>query len=151
MGVYPPEPTTFDMKLALSSSFEENRRALQSITEALRAQDHHGAAGGAWELVLAELLNNVVEHAYAGRSDASIDLTVRWTQNKLTALIVDDGNPMPNGELPGSAASLDEIDPNDHPEGGFGWGLIHMLSQSIEYARDNGKNRTRVVVRFDGR
>jgi len=81
----PPDQTQFEMQVATFSTFEENRRALQTISEAMRQQGHPGAEGGPWELVLAEVLNTVGEPACAGRDDAPIAMPARRPPGGTTA------------------------------------------------------------------
>ena len=97
-----------------------------------------GADLGMVELVLAEVLNNVVEHAYAG-GHGKIELTIQLTSTDLSCAIVDEGDPMPDGTLP--AGDLDAAFATDGlPEGGFGWHLIRSLSQDLRYDRYKGRN-----------
>ena len=96
---------------------------------------------GTIELVLAEALNNIVEHAYP-EPDAvgTIDLTSEARADGLHFRIEDDGEPMPDGHLPlGNAADLD-VDSMDLPEGGFGWFLIRGLAKNVAYSRTSGRN-----------
>ncbi|WP_343080229.1 ATP-binding protein [Ostreiculturibacter nitratireducens] len=103
---------------------------------------------GTMELVLAEVLNNIVEHAYAGRKGGMIDLSISVTGRGLEVRVADQGLPMPGGVLPaGLAPSLKMSGgTQDLPEGGFGWFLIHDLTQDIDYLRDGRTNRLRFVL-----
>lgn len=93
-------------------------------------------ARGTTEIVLAEALNNVVEHAYA-RSRGPIEVEVQLTADALDCHIFDRGLPLPGNRLPGreprhSAETL--------PEGGFGWQLIRALATELDYRRVDGVN-----------
>jgi serine/threonine-protein kinase RsbW len=94
---------------------------------------------GTVEIVLAEVLNNIVEHAYAGRP-GSIRLAVRTTADGIAIAVEDDGRAMPGGALPAGAAP----DPAALPEGGFGWHLIRSLCSRIDYRSAGGRNRLRL-------
>jgi serine/threonine-protein kinase RsbW len=98
------------------------------------SQDDRGTV----EIVLAEALNNIVEHAYASYQ-GEIEVTLFLTNSELLCRIVDSGLPMPNGALPGG-----ELKPHesfeDLPEGGFGWHLIRMLSKDLSYRREGAQN-----------
>ena len=146
-----PDPEANRLQCTIPAGFGHNRAFLTDLRRCLAQDGHAGAAGGAWELVLAELLNNIVEHAYAGQDGKDIAIDAHWTMHALTVTLTDQGVPMPGGCLPGSADTLATISPETQPEGGFGWGLIHTLAQSLDYRRSDGRNRLRVVVRFDGR
>jgi serine/threonine-protein kinase RsbW len=92
---------------------------------------------GTAELVLAEALNNIVEHAYA-QGPGDIEVTIRRVQGDLDCRIVDMGLPMPDDDPPQGRLAVQ--DPDDLPEGGFGWFLIRTLSRDLHYARVGGSN-----------
>ncbi|WP_298937324.1 ATP-binding protein [uncultured Ruegeria sp.] len=99
------------------------------------------------KIALAEAINNVVEHAYAGIAPAKVQVTCRLDQDRLDILISDTGNPLPGLHPPdGIPASVDTT-PQDLPEGGFGWYLIYELTSDISYERRKGCNR--LSLRFD--
>lgn len=89
------------------------------------------------QLVLAEALNNIVEHAYA-EYDGQIDLMIDLSDRGCACKITDRGLPMPFRCLPAGlppAANSDEL-----PEGGFGWLLIRTLSNDLDYRHTDGCN-----------
>ena len=88
------------------------------------------------EIVLAEVFNNIVEHAYAGL-DGSIRVWLSLDDRGLTCRIEDEGRPMPGGQAPAGCLP----DPEDLPEGGFGWHLIRSLSTGLSYQRVGSVNR----------
>lgn len=88
------------------------------------------------ELLLAEVLNNIGEHAYAGGS-GPIRLWLAQVGGDLTIRVEDEGGPMPAGSPPAGGPP----DPLDLPEGGFGWFLIRQLSADLHYERQGGQNR----------
>lgn len=94
--------------------------------------------------VLAEILNNIVEHAYAAHS-GSIQLCL-WRQDWQFAVeVVDHGAPMPGLRLP--EGLLARIDTHDSlPEGGFGWSLIRSLTSALAYDRIDAANRIRFCM-----
>ena len=91
---------------------------------------------GTAEIVLAEVLNNIVEHAYA-RFPGTIRLRLSLGQGVLVCCVEDDGVAMPSGQAPSGTPT----DPTDLPEGGFGWHLIRTLSTDLVYERDGPMNR----------
>ncbi|WP_298429214.1 ATP-binding protein [uncultured Jannaschia sp.] len=93
------------------------------------------------ELVVAEVLNNIVEHALAGREDAWIELAVTAEGGRVFVMTADDGCPLPSPLL--AIAELPAQDPQtgDLPEGGFGWFIIHALTEDMTYERADGLNR----------
>jgi len=93
---------------------------------------------GTAEIVIAEALNNIVEHAYA-ECPGSIEISVNLDKDGLDCTIADFGAPMPNHALPaGHAHDLAQM--ADLPEGGFGWFLIRTLAQDLRYARSRDQN-----------
>ena len=87
------------------------------------------------ELVLAEVLNNIAEHAYAD-APGHVAVTVVLVADGIACEVVDEGAAMPGGALP--EGNL----PEEHlPEGGFGWHLIRSLTRDVAYRRQRGTNR----------
>jgi len=89
------------------------------------------------EIVLAEVLNNVVEHAYAD-GPGEIILHLRCVQGGVICRIRDFGRAMPGLALPRGAAI--GPDPVELPEGGFGWHLIRCLTEDLQYCRRDSRN-----------
>jgi serine/threonine-protein kinase RsbW len=92
------------------------------------------------EIAVAEALNNVVEHALPDRPDATIQLELTRRGDVLTVLLRDPGLPM--SEVPQPILGLPELpaDKSALPEGGFGWMLIHSLTDRLDYRRIGGEN-----------
>ncbi len=96
---------------------------------------------GTAEVVLAEVLNNIAEHAYAGRA-GTVAVTLVPVLGGLDCLVVDQGLAMPGNQLPaGKLIAGPETPVADLPEGGFGWHLIRVLTRDLAYARTDGCNR----------
>ncbi|MEL6450486.1 MAG: ATP-binding protein [Pseudomonadota bacterium] len=112
------------------------REALAALLDGLKPLDLDIEEAGTVELVMAEALNNIVEHAYpAGDPAGPIDITCAHAVDGLHLTVVDQGRGMPDGETPlGAAANLD-VDLCDMPEGGFGWFLIKDLAKDVTYQR----------------
>ena len=137
------------MQITFASHPEQVRHALQEVfastvfvnarmaspAQTVQEDDLRGTA----EIVLAEVLNNIVEHAYA---DQGGDITLRLVRHDgaLHCTVTDTGAPMPGLCLPeGRFQPLDDL--ADLPEGGFGWFLIRSLTQGLAYRRSKGINR----------
>lgn len=118
-----------------------------SVREALRAAVARYARritaedAGALELALGEVLNNIVEHAYAGRPAGRIHLVLRLAGKSLACQVEDQGAPMPGLVLPGPSLPATRIAVADLAEGGWGWALIHGLTEDLRYVRREGRNR----------
>ncbi|MBN2907487.1 MAG: ATP-binding protein [Rhodobacteraceae bacterium] len=100
---------------------------------------------GMAETVLAEVLNNIVEHAYKRHPAGRIELHIDRLDRRLRIDVRDRGAQMPGGTLPlGTLPDIQddpETCPDDAPEGGFGWFLIRAMARDIQYSRENGENR----------
>ena len=94
------------------------------------------------ELVLAEAMNNIVEHAYAG-ADGALRLTLLRGRHRMICRLLDRGRALPGLTLPRGCLP-DQID--SLAEGGYGWFLIHSLSQRLHYRRADDMNRLIIVV-----
>jgi serine/threonine-protein kinase RsbW len=93
---------------------------------------------GQTEIVVAEVLNNIVEHAYA-QYPGTTEISVRRDTSGLFFSIVDTGLPLPGEVLPkGELPGVDALE--DLPEGGFGWHLIRSLATQLKYQRNRNQN-----------
>ena len=80
------------------------------------------------EIAVAEGLNNVVEHALAPSRDGRIHV-----------------------QMGADAAQVDlDVPLTELPEGGFDWGMIHALTDRLDYSRINGVNRLKMWFSIDG-
>ena len=99
------------------------------------------------ELVLAEVLNNIVEHAYGDTGQGDIRFEAAVHSNMIWCNLTDSGGPMPGGKLPPARRyDLDAMDMADLPEGGFGWGLIRDMTSSLTYHRNNAQNHLSLSI-----
>jgi len=137
------------LRISFAARPEEVRRALTRVRRWLERRRISPANRGTIEIVLAEALNNVVEHAYAGSVPGAVWLALRIRDDAVLIALHDHGR-----TLPGKAPPLgsNRPDPAGLPEGGFGWHLIDDLSQSICYAHEAGCNRLclRLALQQDG-
>ncbi len=102
-------------------------------------------ARGTAEIVLAEVLNNIVEHAY-GDAGGTIRLCLALHDGGLLCRTEDRGMPMPQGRLPPGIPP----DPALTAEGGYGWHLIRMLARNLGYSRVAGVNCITFLLPLDG-
>lgn len=96
------------------------------------------------EILLAELLNNIVEHAYAVDLEGQIELECQLRKGRLVVTAKDRGRPMPETGIPDPTLGLFDLDRQALPEGGFGWGLIRELAEELSYSRQGGANILRI-------
>lgn len=91
------------------------------------------------QIVLAEVLNNITEHAYRG-TEGPIELTIDLLDGELRCILRDRGRPMPDGHAPAGSLPPPNCPLEALPEGGFGWYLIHSLTQGLSIERVQGWN-----------
>lgn len=92
-------------------------------------------------IVLAEVLNNIVEHAFAKDGKGWIECQITQGDGRIMCITSDEGPPLPpsllcKGSLPETASPVEDL-----PEGGFGWFIIHSLVDDMIYEREMGRNQ----------
>lgn len=126
------------------SGNSETRAALGDLCGRLAARGLPEDDLGTIELVLAEALNNITEHAY-GPEGGPVEVMLDLTGPQILCELRDFGRPMPTGDAP--ATELPLISPPDFlPEGGFGWHIIRCLVVDLQYERTEGHNRLRMAI-----
>lgn len=138
------------LRLTLPGELGEIRGALAQVMARLDPLELTADCRSSAELVLAEVLNNVIEHAYAEES-GPIGLELRLAADALACSIHDTGLPMPDGTPPSSRQALLDVPLDSLPEGGFGWFLIRSLTRDIEYVRERDGNRLSFLLPLDRR
>ena len=124
----------FDVQV--QSGTQAVRQALGQVREHLQRFDLDQEEEGTVQLVLAEVLNNIVEHAYPPSEPVGpIVIRAKQKTDGLHLNIRDKGHAMPDGKLPIGEAQPIDVDLPDLPEGGFGWFLIRDLARDISYRR----------------
>ena len=146
-----PRPTAPVMRDSFSVTFlaseTEARERVCAVAQRLRRAGIATERAGEIELTLAEAVNNVVEHAYAGAAPCPVRLCCDLDGRRLGVRICDLGLALPEGRPPrGKAADL-SCPRADLPEGGFGWFLIRAFASSVRYDRCRGRNV--LALRFD--
>lgn len=102
---------------------------------------------GTVELVLAEALNNVVEHALSANDHQTmIEIRGCYGAEGLHLAIIDRGTPMPRDRMPRAKAPDIDVATVDLPEGGFGWFMIHSLARDVGYARVGDRNHLTLLI-----
>jgi serine/threonine-protein kinase RsbW len=128
------------LRYQLQSTPEAVRDTLIAIKGALVECNAAEMAGDLWELVVAEVLNNIVEHAYSEKPNGAIELELTFASSRMIASFIDYGAPMPDGALPANTPANVDVPIQNLPEGGFGWHFIHTLSDHLNYERSNSRN-----------
>ncbi len=137
----------FIVHLCFPATFGSVREALENLMSGPVLATIPEADRGTAQIVLAEAMNNIVEHAYVGTS-GEITLTLWQAGGEVACRITDRGLAMPDETLPaGRLATVDAL--ADLPEGGFGWFLIRTLSRDLRYARYGTLNELTFVLNPD--
>ncbi len=118
----------------------EIRRALGGIRLALEQRGIRREDVDVVEIVLAEVMNNVAEHAFRWSPPGEMSVSVMHNDDGIWCEVADRGSAMAESALP-LGRSADPEQPREHtPEGGFGWHLIRELAQNVTYARHSNTN-----------
>lgn len=127
------------------------RQALGDLRDTLAGWGLGEADLGSVELVLGEVLNNVVEHAYGPNGSGDIALSCSGDGGAaLRFAVIDSGAPLPGLRLPaGNPANLD-CARDDLPEGGFGWFLVRTLTRNLRYRRNGAQNELEFDIKVQG-
>ena len=137
-------------RVGISATRDQVSQALVQLNQQLIGLGLARDALIAMELVLAEVMNNIVEHAYCDTGQGDVALEVIVHSNTIWCQLTDNGRPMPDGKLPPARHyDLEKMDISDLPEGGFGWGLIHDLTSSLSYDRNGAQNRLSLSIDLD--
>ena len=127
-------------RTAFRATYENVRLAIENAMEKLTPLKLSDEDSSSIQLILAEALNNVVEHAYPESQPGNIKLVLRHGRAGVLIEIRDTGRPMPMGRTP-LGVHPHEREPDEKlPEGGYGWFLIRQLARDVVYDRENGEN-----------
>ena len=101
----------------------------------------------ACEIVLAEVLNNIAEHAYAEVAGGPVRVRAASTPCGIIFEVEDRGPSLPPALLvPPPEPSPDGSDVGSLAEGGYGWFMIHSLTRDLKHRRVRGWNRLQFVI-----
>lgn len=130
----------YEVRLDFRACPHAVRGALMGLRGSMAGTGLARQDGDTLELVVAEVLNNVVEHAYADQPDGIVTLIARTLPCGVAIQVRDKGRSMPGGALPEGQCPTRPEDANALPEGGFGWFLIRDLAQDLAYKRVGNYN-----------
>lgn len=95
------------------------------------------------ELILDELLNNIISHAWPEGGEHRIRVNVDLGTDRLVLVVSDDGrafDPLGRGD-----ADID-IPLDQRTAGGLGIHLVRRLGDEVEYRRESGRNVLTVTM-----
>ena len=133
------------LDLQIPGKLSEASRAVSQVGEWLAQDDVSPEKIGDITLVLAESLNNVIQHAYGPGTEGPIEVRVSRWRSTVSMQIVDSGTRF---DGPPEEAILNTVGHAvaDMPEGGFGWFLIKTLTDDIHFWHAGGQNKLTLVV-----
>lgn len=140
-----------DGKIVLRQAFPATpmatRRALRGLRAALERVAVAPELMGRVELVIAEVLNNVAEHAGAGLTIPVVCLVTELCGGGVRVTVSDSGRSMTGGTPPAGTLPERNVPRENLPEGGFGWYLIRAQADAVGYSREDGKNNLKLHFR----
>ncbi|CAA7621931.1 ATP-binding protein [Magnetospirillum sp. SS-4] len=92
------------------------------------------------ELVLAEALNNVVEHGYQGRSEHPIQVELHLDSAGIRLVVIDHSQQSFSIPTHASMPDFNPDDPDTFPEGGFGLAIILQCTDQVTTERHGDAN-----------
>jgi serine/threonine-protein kinase RsbW len=138
---FEPEIGALTFQISLINSWSAVRAALQQIRARLEPAEISSEQLDDLEVVMAEVLNNIVEHAYPADKSGQINVWISTRAGIVSCWTCDAGAAMTNGVLPNPPRqNCQPKDLLELREGGFGWSMIHDLTQGLSYSRQDGQN-----------
>ena len=137
--------------IKLSSGELSVRDALEQLKRGLSPIGLSNDDLASVEVVLGEVLNNIVEHAYGRSKEGEISISCVPRPFVLRFSVEDEGaalpdEQLPEGELPCLQGPLETL-----PEGGFGWYLVRNLSFDLKYQRVGQRNVLAFSIPVEGK
>lgn len=133
-------------KLRFQSGHFSTRQALLRLMNELKCLNLSHATCVNIELVLAEIFNNIVRHAYSTDQVGPIFVCGTYFGNEIYFKVEDFGCEMTDtSSMAIKEPKLPRL--NDSPaEGGFGWFLISQIADRYRYWRESDKNCIEVFM-----
>jgi serine/threonine-protein kinase RsbW len=122
------------------------RDAMRAIMRRVQSDAAEPEAQVAIEIAIAEAVNNIVEHGYAGMKPGEICVRIHPSPARVRIEIIDSGAPYPGGLVPEPSTHDLSRSIHDLPEGGFGWLLIRRLASGVAYRRKKGRNHLFLAI-----
>lgn len=134
-----------NLDLNVYSDLQQASEAVERVGKWLDQENVHSECIGDVMLVLAEALNNVIEHAYGAEKKGDVQIKATLRELTLSMQIVDRGKPF-DGPPEEVVLNTEKYEASEMPDGGFGWFLIKSLTEDIHFSRVEDQNRLTLVV-----
>jgi len=132
-----------DQSLTIAARLDQIERVCSLVACAARNAGFDGKTTYACELAVAEACENIIKHGYAGLEGEKISVVACAKPGELTVELEDSAPPF----NPASRPQPPDWSAEDPPVGGLGLLIIHRVMDEIEYHRQAGSNRLRMLKR----
>ncbi|UYV37477.1 ATP-binding protein [Rhodobacteraceae bacterium D3-12] len=134
------------VSISFASGAWEVREALAQLKDRLAVMQLGAEHETTVELVVGEVLNNVVEHAYGPGQSGPIEVMCEREEAALHFCVRDSGRAFLGLQLPrGDPPDVDRVR-EELPEGGFGWYMVRNLACGLGYTRDSDRNTLKFYI-----
>jgi anti-sigma regulatory factor (Ser/Thr protein kinase) len=130
--------------LIFPASFEYLDEIRSHVAEKARAAGFVEKAVYAIQLAADEAASNIIEHAYAGRTDGSFEMTCEFEQDRLIITFRDHGISFDISKV--SKPDL-KADLSERKIGGLGIYLMHKLMDEVRYSSTGSENTLTLTKR----
>lgn len=124
--------------LVLKNKVEELSRLEEFMDSVAEGCNLDAATATNINLALEEAVTNVVMYAYPEGTEGEVDIEATILDGVLKFVISDDGVPFDPTAVPEADVTLGV---EERPIGGLGIFLVRKIMDSVEYCRENGRNR----------
>jgi len=133
-------------RLTFPARFEYLDDIRNHVAQQARAAGFGDRAVYAIQLAADEAASNIIEHAYAGRSDAHFEMSCEYEKNRLVITFYDQGRPFDVSKVkkPDLTADLSE-----RKIGGLGIYLMRKLMDEVHYKTAGSQNVLTLIKRKD--
>ena len=126
------------LTLRVKNAFAEIPAANEAASRWLADRKAPTSADYLANLAIEELVTNCTKYGYDDSAEHIIEIELKLSARELIITVTDDGHPFNPLELPEPDTNLPE---EDLPIGGLGIHLLRKMSDGMDYARTDGKNR----------
>jgi len=126
------------LTLRVKNRFAEIPAANEAASRWLAERNAPPVADYFANLAIEELLTNSIKYGYDDSAEHVIEVDLQLSAGELVLTVTDDGRAFNPLELPEPDTNLPA---EDLPIGGLGIHLLRKMSDRMEYARTDGRNR----------
>jgi anti-sigma regulatory factor (Ser/Thr protein kinase) len=132
-----------DQSLIVPARLDQIEQVCSLVARAARSAGFDRKTTYDCELAVAEACENIIKHGYAGSAADGISVVTHAKPGELTIELEDSAPPFNPASRPHPSNWTEE----DPPVGGFGLLIIHRVMDEVEYHRQAGRNRLRMLKR----